>query len=561
MKNKIIKLLALLLTMIMLSSSIGCTIIPTTPPAGSDGSSTQPGVTDPNVTEPGGENPPVGAEPMVDPIDDNYRTFYQIFVGSFSDGNNDGIGDLQGVINRMDYLNDGDINSGNDLGVQGLWLSPIFSSPTYHKYDAKDYYSIDWRFGTEDTLKELLDICHERNVKVILDLAINHTSDQHPWFLEFKKARMSGDKDSLYYDYYTCVRTSQKVNGVTYQQITAEYWVECNFSGSMPELNYDNPDVREAMLNVARYYLDLGVDGFRFDAVKYIYYGNTTKSAAFWDWYVGVLRSEYPDIYTVGECWSGDTEVYQYYKGTNCFNFSMAGAEGKVAMAAKGQNIGTYVNYVVSYLNNIKGKNPNSMMCAFLSNHDQDRIAGTFLLDNNMKMAANLYLLCSGSPTIYYGEEIGLRGSRGGELTDANRRLAMRWGDFDLVKNPVGSTYSDSKQIKTTVASQLDDPNSLVNHYSKVISIRHKYPEIARGEYKALTSSNSNLGGFLVTYQGSKLGILHNTSGSTVTIDISKLYGLDGYSFKELCDFVGAGNATLNGNILTIGAYTSVILK
>ena len=118
-------------------------------------------------------NPPVAAK-VVDPIDDNYRTFYQIFVGSFSDSNGDGIGDLRGIINRIDYLNDGDISSGNDLGVQGIWLSPIFTSPTYHKYDTTNYYEIDPKFGTEEDLKELIRLCDERNVKVILDLVINH---------------------------------------------------------------------------------------------------------------------------------------------------------------------------------------------------------------------------------------------------------------------------------------------------------------------------------------------------------------------------------------------------
>ena len=122
----------------------------------------------------------------VDPIDDNYRTFYQIFVGSFSDSNEDGIGDLRGIINRFDYLNDGDINSGKSLGIQGIWLSPIFTSPTYHKYDTTNYYEIDPKFGTMDDLKELIALCEERNVKLILDLVINHTSHMHPWFKEFK---------------------------------------------------------------------------------------------------------------------------------------------------------------------------------------------------------------------------------------------------------------------------------------------------------------------------------------------------------------------------------------
>ena len=552
MIKTITKILAFILMMIMMASTVSCVIDNTT-------------TTDPNSTSSttnNGTTPGPDYVPVLDPTDDNYRVFYQVFVYTFSDGNNDGIGDLQGVINRMDYLNDGDMNTTDDLGVQGIWLSPIFSSPTYHKYDAKDYYSVDWRYGNEDKLKELIEICHERNVKIILDLAINHTSDQHPWFLEFKKARMEGDTSNKYYDFYTCVKTADRVNGRTYQRVPGiDGWYECNFSGSMPELNYDNMDVREAMLDVARYYLNMGVDGFRFDAIKYIYYGDTQRSAAFWNWYMGVLREEYPDMYAVGECWSGDSEVLQYYGGLNCFNFSMSTAEGQVAMAAKGNSsISNYTNYVVSYLNSIKGKNPDSMMIPFLSNHDQDRIAGAFITDNNMKMAANLYLLCSGSPVIYNGEEIGLRGKRGTELTDANRRLAMIWGDGDMVLNPPGACYPEGNQIKTSVASQLEDPNSIRTHYAKVISIRNKYPAIARGTYSALTY-NKNLGGFLVSYQGEKLAIIHNTSSSAITVNLSSLSGLNGYQLKQLCDYVGVGNATLNGTTLTIGAYTSVILK
>ena len=223
-------------------------------------------------------------EPAV-PVTDNYRTFYQIFVGSFSDANRDGFGDLRGIINRFDYLNDGDINSEDSLGVEGIWLSPIFNSPSYHKYDAKDYYQIDWRFGSEEDLKELIALCHERNVKLILDLAINHTSNQHEWFLQFKEARMNGATDNPYYDYYSCVTTEEKQGGITYQKIAGvDCWYECNFSGSMPELNFDNPEVREEVLKIAKYYLDLGVDGFRFDAVKYIYYGDTARSVDFWEW-------------------------------------------------------------------------------------------------------------------------------------------------------------------------------------------------------------------------------------------------------------------------------------
>ena len=504
-------------------------------------------------------------EPMLDPtpMDDNYRTVYQIFVGSFSDANGDGFGDIRGIINRMDYLNDGDINNGNDLGVQALWLSPIFSSPSYHKYDAKDYYALDWRFGSEADLVELIELCRERNVKLILDLAINHTSNQHEWFLQFKEAREKGDTSNKYYNYYSCVTTSQKKSTRRYQQIAGtDYWYECNFSGGMPELNYDNTEVRQEMLKVAQYYLALGVDGFRFDAVKYIYFEEgPTKNVNFWNWYMGELRKEYPDMYAVGECWSGDTEVLKYYTAFNCFNFTAAQTGGKIASAAKGNSLSSYLNYVESYQDSVQAVSSDRMPMFFLSNHDTDRIAGTFINENNMRMAASLYLLTPGSHTIYYGEEIGMRGSVGTANSDANLRLAMLWGDGDLVKDPKGTTYDPKNQVQTTVKDSLENSVSLLNHYRELISIRTKYPAIARGDYNVVTSSQKNFGGFYVKYEGAVLGIFHNTSLTELTIDLSKCSGIDGIRFTQLLEVVGVANATLENGILKIGPQTSVVVK
>lgn len=497
-----------------------------------------------------------------DPVDDNYRTFYQIFVGSFSDSNGDGIGDIRGIINRMDYLNDGNMYSDKSLGVQGIWLSPIFTSPSYHKYDAADYYALDWRFGTESDLKELIDLCHQRNVKIILDLAINHTSTSHPWFEKFKDARVREDTSDPYYDYYSCVATADKVGGIQYQKIAGvDCWYECNFSGSMPELNFDNPTVRAEALKVAKYYLDLGVDGFRFDAVKYIYYGDTARSVDFWQWYMSELRGIRPDIYCVGECWSGESEILDYYSAMNCFNFAMAQAEGVVVSAARGGSISKYTNYLATHQSRVTAKNPDAMVMPFLSNHDMDRIAGAFILDSNMRMAANLYLLCPGSPVIYYGEEIGMRGSRGGESTDANRRLAMLWGDGDVIRDPVGSTYPASKQITTTVADQMEDPDSLFRYYCKLLTVRHQYPAIARGIYTAIDGGHKNLGGFLVEYQGESLVILHNTSTEELTLDLSACSKLEGHIPSKLLESIGAGKAKMKGAVVTIPAQTSVIIE
>lgn len=500
-------------------------------------------------------------KPVADPVDDNYRTFYQIFVGSFSDANGDGIGDLRGIINRFDYLNDGNMNSETSLGVQGIWLSPIFSSPSYHKYDAKDYYKLDWRFGTEEDLKELAELCHSRNVKLIMDLAINHTSSQHEWFLQFKQARMEGDTSNPYYDYYTCVTTAEKVGGRTYQKIAgADAWYECNFSGDMPELNFDNPQVRQAVLDVAKHYLELGVDGFRFDAVKYIYFGDTARCVDFWQWYMEELKKINPDVYCVGECWSGEAEILEYYSAMNCFNFAVSGAESVIASAAKGGSISGYTGYMASFQDKVLQANPNGMVCSFLSNHDQDRIAGAFILENNMRMAANFYLLSPGSPVIYYGEEIGMRGSRGGAMTDANRRLGMLWGDGDMIRDPEGTTYSKDKQIQTTVAMQMEDENSLLRYYCKLLTIRHRYPAIARGDYESVNHSK-NLGGFIISYEGEILVLLHNNSSQPITVDLSQWSALANLNLSQLCEAIGCGKATLRGTELTIEAQTSVLIR
>ena len=196
----------------------------------------------------------------------------------------------------------------------------------------------------------------------------------------------------------------------------------------------------------------------------------------------------------------------------------------------------------------------------FLSNHDQDRIGGAFTTANNMKMAASLYLLSPGSPFIYYGEEIGIRGSRGSAMTDANRRLGMLWGDGDKVGNPVGTTYKAENQIADTVASELEDKDSILNHYSKLINVRTRYKAIARGKYDAFTTSNKNVAGFIVEYGGEYLFIVHNNSANEVSIDLSTVKGLSGYDITKLCETLG-NSASLKGATLKISGYTSVILK
>ena len=544
------RLLSLILAAVLLLCAAGCAAAPAEP--------TEPAVLDLSgkyALDTVRNEAIIPAPGEITPVDSNAVVFYHIFVGSFSDSNGDGIGDLRGIINRMDYINDGDPNSGVSLGAEGIWLSPIFVSPSYHKYDVADYYQVDPKFGTNEDLEELINLCHERGVKIILDMVINHTSSQHPWFQAFREAHRNGDTESEYYDLFTW--TAETVPGKTWYTISgSDHKYEGNFSSQMPELNYDNPEAYQLMLDVCKHYLELGVDGFRFDAAKYIYYGDTTPNIDFWNRFMADLRSIKPDLYSVAEVWDSDGVTIPYFSSTNCFNFSMAQANGQIATAAKAGDVNALTAYMEHYIGLIKAENPDAFPVTFIANHDTDRAAGFLNVSSGQAfVGANLSILMPGSSFIYYGEEIGLKGSRGGANTDANRRLAMLWGDGDTVSDPEGADYA-SEQLNGTVVDQLPNGDSLFNHYKKLISIRKAFPEIANGTYTAL-KTDSNVGGFVSEYNGSKVAVIHNTTLEAVTIDLAQ-YGLDA---MQIGAFAGLNDAALEGTMLTIGAQTSVVLK
>lgn len=492
---------------------------------------------------------------------DNNRVFYEIFVGSFSDSDGDGIGDLRGIINRMDYLNDGDDSSGKSLGIEGIWLTPIFRSGSYHKYDVNDYYNVDGAFGTLDDLRELVELCHSRNVKLILDLPINHTGKSNAWFSAFQTAHQQHAVDDPYYNFYSFYTQGERAPaGRKFNSLsgTDDYY-ECNFDGGMPELNFDSRDVRQAVLDVAKFYLELGVDGFRFDAAKYVYFGDNAASAEFWSWYLGELRAIKPDIYTVGEVWDGDAVTFAYYPAMNCFDFSTCLAEGYIAAAAQKGDVNRYTEYVQSYLDTVKALRGDATIVPFLANHDTDRAAG-FLPTRTgaAQMAANLLILGPGSPFLYYGEELAMRGSRGGANTDANRRLAMVWGDGDTVKDPQGTTYSTDLRADGSAAEQMLQADSLYSYYKQLILLRKANPEIAGGEYSALRFNATNVGGFTATLDGKSCLVLHNTTTEPFKTDLANR---DLADYTVISGFVGLGSASLEGTVLTLDGQTSVVLR
>ncbi len=336
--------------------------------------------------------------------------------------------------------------------------------------------------------------------------------------------------------------------------------VECNFDTDMPELNYSNIAVRQAILDVAKFYFDLGVDGFRFDAAKYVYFNDHIASVNFWRSFLYEMKMLKPDVYTVAEVWDSDAVTNKYFEVVNCFNFTLSQQNGMYTDVAKAGNANRLSSYVEAYLNTIKAKNSSAMMVPFIANHDTDRAAGYLTPESgNMQMAANLYILGPGSPFIYYGEELGMRGSRGSANTDANRRLAMVWGDGDSVKDPEGTTYDPDNQIQAGAKDQMADDSSLLTYYKKLLMIRAANPEIARGEYKALKLENTKVGGFTSTWEGRTVCVLHNPSGSESVIDLSQIKGAEG--FKTLSAVIGMEGAKLEGSTLTIGGKTSAVLR
>ncbi|MDR0463765.1 MAG: hypothetical protein LBG94_01465 [Treponema sp.] len=497
-------------------------------------------------------------------VTDNNRTFYEIFVGAFSDSNKDGTGDLRGIINRLDYLNNGKPDSGKSLGIEGIWLTPIMPSPSYHKYDVIDYYRIDSKFGTMADFEELAAQCNKRGIKLIIDLVLNHTSSQNQWFLDAKSSVKQGNLDDPIVKYY--VLETERISGRTWYEFEKspdgrQYYYEGNFSPQMPELDLDNPDVRREIINIVKFWLDKGAGGFRLDAVSYIYFKEDFRNIQFLKWFNDECVKINNDVYIVAENWSGVMSVQNYYEAVNCFDFVMSGASGDIYNTVTGiSNVTEFAQRLALYQKQVMTINPHAVLHPFITNHDMDRAAGFLpVSDYIMHIAANLYILSGGSPFIYYGEEIGMKGSRGSANTDANRRLAMLWGDNDTVKDPEGASYDSANQTNGTVKSQLSKNDSLLNHYKKLIRLRNANPEIARGIIEPLNFSQyTTFGGFISDYNGSKAAVFHNTGANEVNIDLS-LY--TDVNFFVLRGFAGAGSASLVKNILTLSGYTSAVLK
>lgn len=456
--------------------------------------------------------------------------YYEIFVGSFYDSNGDGKGDLMGVVEKLDYIQ-------KDLGATGIWLMPIHPSPSYHKYDVKDYKAIDPVYGTMEDFDTLVNEMNKRGMDLILDLVLNHSSREHPWFLEAVEGmRLGNCSDKC--DYYTFSNTPKPL----YNQIGKDLYYESEFADTMPDLNLDNENVRNEIKDITKFWLDKGIKGFRLDATSHYYSDHVEKNTAFLSWFNDYAKSIKEDVYIVAEAWKPQTIILSMYEsGVSFFNFPFAQNSGNIIKSVRSGQGKHLAKLVESYNNAIKQANPNGFDSVFLSNHDNGRSAG--YLGGSLgqqKIAASTYLLMPGNVFVYYGEEIGMKGSG----RDENKRLPMPWGeDKGHTLKPSGADYTGTNDM--SVKELMKDKDSLWHHYKKVIQVRNQYPQIARSHPRALDLGSTSL--FALDYDG--LIVVHNFSS-----DVQEFKG----DFEIVNKSLGGSQ---KGDTITLNGFETVIIK
>ncbi|MCL2079698.1 MAG: alpha-amylase family glycosyl hydrolase [Oscillospiraceae bacterium] len=471
------------------------------------------------------------------------RTYYEIFVGSFYDSDGDGMGDLQGIISKLDYLNNPD---GKDcLGVQGIWLMPIHPSPTYHKYDVTDYYAIDPAYGTMQDFEELIAEANDRDINVIIDLVLNHTSTQHPWFVAAKEEIANG-AEPYYQNYYNFTDNPQ--SGGYYPTVGGLYY-EAYFWDQMPDLNLSDENLRAEIAEIARFWLEKGAAGFRLDAVMHIFGVATEKNLEFWSWFVNVCKEIREDVFLVGEVWSNENVIMPYFEtGLSLFNFPFSNHDGKINAALKSEDGDKLADEIVRYNNEIRLRNPDAFDSMFLSNHDNGRSAGFITDINKRKLAAAIYLMLPGNPFIYYGEEIGMTGSG----IDENKRTAMYWSSQDtegMTRNPIGAT--NDRVPEFGAAEQLQDPDSLLNYYRAILVLKSFFQDIYDGEISKVAVDNK---GICAIRTGSVI-VMHNLTGDAARIALPEAgLAVGGYATAT------GEEASIDDDTLFIPPYSTVIL-
>lgn len=476
-------------------------------------------------------------------IEDNYRNYYQILVGTFAngDGSSDKMGDLKGVKAKLDYI--------KDTGFNGLWMLPVFTSPSYHKYDASNYYEIDPQYGTMQDLQDLLTTAHTKNIKVILDLVLNHCATNNPLYTNWltqvqRKVRgetLSDEEDKIAESFsYETYSGSESVRSGYHQVAEAggkKIAVECRFTSSMPEFNFDSEYVRQYFKDVIKYYVDMGVDGFRCDAVRYLYYGNPEKNYEALSYFASYAKSLKADTYFVGENWETNASTKGYYKNTtfdSYFNFDACGPNSGSICYTLGTTAGFPDLFLDLAENNI------DLACGhipapFLDNHDMNRVAlsskDAFKIN---KARMGLLQILNGSTFTYYGDELGMTNTP--SYGDPGRRVHFPWSKTEKTYNCKDPTGASSKNCYPAgyLDEQMADENSIYNYTKKALLLRNQNPEIARGEIldssDAITVYDDNDEEVLQNYL--LMDKSYNNSTIRIVYNFSDKYDLE-YTYKD----------------------------
>ena len=448
--------------------------------------------------------------------------YYEIFVRSFADSDGDGIGDFNGVTAKLDYL--------KELGVDGIWLMPVNASPSYHGYDVTDYNSLNEDYGTEAEFQNLLEQAHKRDIKVIMDFVINHTSSEHPWFQS-----AVADVNSQYRNYYRWVNKKDTAdyslsdesswNSQVWHK-SGDYYFYGIFSEEMPDLNYNNELVREEIKNAAKKWLTFGVDGFRLDAARHIYGDHEFKqqkdqlqaNIQWWNEFALFCESINPQVYLVGEAWEDEKVLAEYAQPFDTkFNFTFAQDMMNAIINESTEKTSTGKELAKSLediLQQYKEQDEKYIDGIFATNHDQDRIMSQVGSVEKAKLASSIYLTLPGNPFIYYGEEIGMCG----EKPDEKIREPFKWS---LDGSDMDTTWEEaSSNTKTLSLQELksDSTNNIYHHYQKLIAFRKEHQVLADGEFQAIETGKKTILAYSRKNQEEELMVLHNLSKEQVEI-------------------------------------------
>jgi glycosidase len=477
---------------------------------------------------------------------------YEIFVGGYKDSDGDTKGDLQGVTSKLSYL--------HDLGVKRVWFMPIMKSKSYHKYNVDDYYSIDPTYGTLDDFDTLVSEAKKQGISVIIDLVLNHSSDDCYYFQKSAAAKFNGTTGG-YDDWYVWSKTAQ--DGYHYSA-TARAYYESRFDATMPEFNLDNLSVRAEIQKIVDFWLGHGVEGFRLDATTYYYYENISKNVEFLTWLHDYVKSKKSDAYIVGEAWKTSQEVISQYakSGIRFFNFPTAELNNDGPAAALTLNDAFYsfpYDIQDAQTRNLASSSE-SEPCIFVTNHDQTRWGNYFSNFPTQqaqvrKLCVNMYLLTPGTPWMYYGEELAMLGVKKSN-TDSPLRTGMIWGNGETRCAGPENFDDSSYQVKTNVSDSLKDGYSLLNHYRQVIAIRNAHNDLFEkglyAPYKVSGATKAN--GFTITYDSHTYYLIHNADKATAKIDVPSSLTITANVPSEGTD------ASLSGNALSLPAFSSVLL-